>query len=125
MAFLLDAPAAVRRDLSARWGVAENTDLLYRAMTEPGALRDHLRALGPGAESALRRLGRGPASFEDLLAGLLTSRERLAELVDGLAALGLVLREPIGDAPPRPARAPFGEEALYVPPDVAEALAGD
>src|SRR5947209_2532847 len=122
MAFLLDLPAPNRRELAARWRVEESTDLLYRTMTDPSALSARVAALGAPARDALTRLARRSGPVEDLLAALPVSRERLVGALDALGAYGLVLREPVGGAPPRPARAPFGEEVLYVPADVAAAL---
>jgi hypothetical protein len=118
MAFLLDLPPGARRDLAARWGVQEGTAALYQTMTDPATLAARRDPLG-----ALDALARRPAQIDDLLAALPTSRERLADELDRLGALGLVLRLPEGGAAPRAARAPFGQETLYVPPDVAAALA--
>ncbi len=125
MAFLLDLPDAGRRELAARWGVEESTDLLYRTITDPAALDACLAVLGSSARAALTRLARHPCSVDDLMAQLPTTAERLAADLDALGALGLVLRQPAGTAPPRPARAPFGDEPLYVPPDVVAALGAD
>jgi len=111
MAFLLDLPSAARADLAARWGVEPSTGALYEAMTAPRSLDDDERVV-------LARLAREAMNLEDLLASLPLSRERLVARLDALGALGLVLRAPLGDAPPRPARAPFGAEKLYVPADV-------
>ena len=124
MAFLMDLPPAARRELAARWGAEESTDLLYRTMTDPAHLSAAVDALGPGARSVLVHVARGSGAVDDLLARLPISRERLGAQLDGLGALGLVLRQPIGDGPPRLARAPFGGEPLYVPADVAAVLAG-
>jgi hypothetical protein len=125
MAFLLDLPDAGRRELAARWGVEESTDLLYRTMTDPAALDARLGVLGHSARAALARLARRPSSLDDLVARLPTPAERVAADLDALGALGLVLRQPVGTAPPRPARKPFGDEPLYVLPDIAAALGTD
>src|SRR5687768_5224499 len=114
MAFLLDLPTAARRELAARWGVEETTALLYRAMTDPGTLEAQLAAVGPTARRTLDLLARAPASIDEILAGAPTSRERLELELDALGALGLVLRLPEREVPPRPARAPFGSELLYL-----------
>lgn len=119
MAFLLDLPDVPRRELATRWGVEETTAALYQVMTDPAALAARQDPLG-----VLSSLARAPASFDDLLAALPASRDRLAAELDRLGALGLVLRLPERDVAPRPARAPFGREALYVPPDVARVLPG-
>jgi hypothetical protein len=111
MAFLLDLPPAARAELAGRWGVEATTVALYQAMTGP-------RVLDAEEQRVLARLARESTSVEDLLAALPISRERLIARLDKLGALGLVLRVPPGDVPPRPARAPFGGEKLYVPSDV-------
>jgi hypothetical protein len=118
MAFLLDLPDAPRRELADRWGAQEGTAALYQVMTDPAALAVRRDAVG-----ALELLARRPASFDDLLAALPTSRERLAAELDRLGTLGLVLVLPEGTVPPRAAHSPFGRQALYVPPDVVSALA--
>src|SRR5215831_5543742 len=124
MALLLDLPSGDRRQLAERWGAQEDAASLYRAMTEPPSLSARLTTLPPGARAALAVLRREPASADDLLARLPLSEARLAVGLAALARLGLALRAPgPGARAPRLALDASPRERLYVPVDLAAALA--
>jgi DNA-binding transcriptional ArsR family regulator len=124
MALLLDLPSGVRRRLAEQWGAGEDTASLYRSMTEPESLRARVAALPPGARAALDVLRREAASPEELLARLPLSERRLDEGLAALTELGLALRAPEpGSRAPRLALGVSPRERLYVPADLAAALA--
>jgi len=124
MALLLDLPSGPRRHLAERWGAGEDTASLYRLMTGPESLRARLATLSPGARAALGVLRREPASAEELLARLPLSERRLADGLAALAELGLALRAPEpGARAPRLAVGAAPRDRLYVPADLAAALA--
>jgi len=124
MALLLDLPSGARRRLAEQWGGGEEAASLYRSMTEPDSLRARVAALPPGARAALDVLRREPASPEELLARLPLSARRLADGLAALAELGLALRAPEpGSRAPRLALGASPRERLYVPADLAAALA--
>ena len=124
MALLLDLPPAVKGELARRWGVEEDAAAIYRAMTEPGALAARVAALGPAAAQVLAALRRAPASRRELLARLPVSEVRLDAALAALAEHALVLRLPeAGGRTPRLATAANPADRLYVPADVAAALA--
>lgn len=118
MAFLLDLPPAPRAELAARWAVEETTAALHQAMTDGRRVERELERIGGQSRRALELLAREPASLDELLAGLASSRDRLEADLDQLGALGLVLRLPPGRLPPRSARAPFGADVLFVAGDI-------
>src|SRR5205823_9879302 len=102
----------------------EEAASLYRSMTEPDSLRARVGALPPGARAALDVLRREAASPEELLARLPLSERRLADGLAALAELGLALRAPEpGARAPRLALGASARERLYVPADLAAALA--
>src|SRR5262245_23057200 len=124
MALLLDLPAGARRRLAEQWGAAEDTASLYRSMTDQESLRRRLATLPAGARAALELLRREPASPDDLLARLPISEGRLAEGIAALAGLALALRAPeAGARTPRLALGAGPRDRLYVPADLAAALA--
>jgi hypothetical protein len=93
-------------------------------MTAPESLRERLAALPPGARAALDVLRREPASADDLLARLPLSEKRLDDALAALAGLGLALRRPEpGSRTPRLAIDASPRDHLYVPADLAAALA--
>ena len=124
MALLLDLPSGARRRLAEQWGAEEEAAALYRSMTGPDSLRARVAALPPGARAALDVLRREAASPEELLARLPLSERRLADGLAALAELGLALRAPEpGARAPRLALGASPRERLYVPSDLAAALA--
>jgi hypothetical protein len=124
MALLLDLPPGARRLLAEQWGAGEDAASLYRSMTDRDALRARLAGLPPGARAALDSLRREASSPEELLARLPLSERRLAEGLAALAELGLALRAPeAGRRAPRMAAGAGPRDRLYVPPDLASALA--